>query len=299
MPMCPLFQLDERNPMRSESRSTPCAHAIAQMTSALRAAARHGVGLALLALPFALPASESARPPERAEASVLSTELVRPGLYRIDGGGGASLVRVSSKGLVVVDAKRAGMYEPLMAELRRIARSPNPPILALILTGAGRDQAGTVARFVEAGVAVIVQRHAVVALDRGPLTQTGRPASDSFITYDTDYQLFASDAVVEVEHVGSGRSRADSVVLFPDLRVAALGELFVAATPEPECAAGGSLAGWSAEIDHVMWIPFDIAVPSRGASVGKSELTALKGRLDAVAGGTSTASACPVAAVLR
>ena len=224
---------------------------------------------------------------------------MKPGLYRIDGGGATSLVRVSSKGLIVGDAKRDGMYEPLMAELRRIAGSPNPPIRALILTGAGSGQAGNVARFVEAGVPVIVQQRAAAELDRGPMAQGRKAAALPLVTYDTDYQLFAGDAVVEVEHVGSGKSRADSIVLFPDLRVAALGELFVAATPEPDCAGGGSLAGWSAEIDHVMWIPFDIAVPSRGAPVGKSELRALKGTLDAMAGGATKASGCPVAEVPR
>ena len=279
--------------MRLRTRSTRCERAMARLAIAIRAAGRHALTMALLSVPAVLAASEGSRSPEQAEATALTSGLVRPGLYRIDGGGAASLVRVSSKGLVVVDSKRAGMYEPLMAELRRIAGSPNPPIRALILTGAGRDQAGNVARFVEAGVPVIVQRRVAEELVRGPLAAVAGAATPPLVTYDTDYQLFAGDAVIEVEHVGSGKSRADSIVLFPDLRVAALGELFVAATPETDCAGGANLAGWSAEIDHAMWIAFDIAVPSRGAAIGKKELTALKATLDAMVAGA--AKACPVA----
>ncbi|HEY6133393.1 MAG TPA: hypothetical protein VIW70_05405, partial [Rubrivivax sp.] len=73
---------------------------------------------------------------------------------------------------------------------------------------------------------------------------------------------------------------ADSVVLFRDLKVVAVGELFTHGTPEPDCASGGSFAGWAAAITHVLWFDFDVAVPSRGAPVGKRELAALKATLE-------------------
>jgi len=73
-------------------------------------------------------------------------------------------------------------------------------------------------------------------------------------------------------------------VLFRELRVVAVGDLFTAGTPEPDCAAGGSFAGWAAAIDHVMWSDFDVVVPSRGAPVGKRELATLKAKLQALAG---------------
>ena len=65
------------------------------------------------------------------------------------------------------------------------------------------------------------------------------------VAYDTDYMLRAGDIEVEIEHVGSGRTKADSVVLFRELRVVAVGDLFTAGTPQPDCAGGGSFAGWA------------------------------------------------------
>jgi glyoxylase-like metal-dependent hydrolase (beta-lactamase superfamily II) len=103
------------------------------------------------------------------------------------------------------------------------------------------------------------------------------------ITYDTDYVLRVGDVEVEIEHVGSGKTRADSIVLFRDLRIVAVGDLFTAGAPEPDCEAGGSFAGWAAAIDHLLWSDFDAAVPSHGAPVGKREIATFKAKLEALA----------------
>jgi hypothetical protein len=223
-----------------------------------------------------------------AEAPRFSAELVKPGLYRISGPGGGTLLRLASHGLIVVDANRAGTYEALTAEIRRIARSSDVPVGALALTAAGPDQAGNVAQFLDAGVPVVVQRHALERL--APSTAARRP---TLISYESDYLLRVGDAAAEIEHVGSGRSGTDSVVLFPDLRVVAVGDLFTSGAPEPDCASGGSFAGWAAAISHVLWSDFDIAVPSRGAPVGKRELAALQARLEALARRADASAAGP------
>jgi hypothetical protein len=220
---------------------------------------------------------------ETADVPALRTEVLKPGLYRISGDGGSALLRVSTNGLIVVDSMRAGSYGPLLAEIRRVVKEPSAPIRALILTGSGRDQAGNVAQFIDAGVPVIVQRRAVSGLDGGRLAEGAPAARPPVVAYDSDYQLYSGDVVVEAEHVGSGRSRADSIVLFPDLRVVAVGELFTTETPKPDCNDGGSLAGWAAAIGHLLWSNFDVAVPSRGPPVGKRELAALKETLETMA----------------
>jgi glyoxylase-like metal-dependent hydrolase (beta-lactamase superfamily II) len=93
----------------------------------------------------------------------------------------------------------------------------------------------------------------------------------------------AGNVAVEIEHVGRGKTAADSIVVFPDLRVVAVGDLFTAGTPEPDCADGASYAGWAASIAHLLWSEFDVAVPSRGAPVDKRELATFKARLEAIA----------------
>jgi len=212
----------------------------------------------------------------------MNVELVKPGLYRIGGAAGQALVRVGAKGVVVVDPTGSGTYRALMAEIERVAKTPDPSVRALVLTAAERDPAATVGAFIAAGVPVVVQRRALAQLVRDGTT-TGAASSRSFISYDTDYQLRLDDVDVEVEHVGSGRTGADSIVVFRGLRVVAVGELFTTDTPPPDCASGGSFAGWAAAIDHLLWSEFDIAVPRRGAAVGKRELMEFKAKLEMLA----------------
>jgi glyoxylase-like metal-dependent hydrolase (beta-lactamase superfamily II) len=266
--------------LRSHRSMTSRCRVIGSATKGFCWASRGALAAALLG--SALGAAAADLPPSAANADIppLSTELVKPGLYRISGAGGATLLRLSPEGPIVVDAKRAGTYAALMAEIQRLAKRPDQPVRALILTGAGPEQAGNLARFVDAGVTVIVQRRALARLV-GDASASGTAAPKPFITYDADYVLRVGE--VEVEHVGRGRTGADSIVSFPDLRVIAVGDLFTAATPEPDCASGGSFAGWAAAIDHLLWSDFDIAVPSRGAPVGKPELMALKATLEALA----------------
>jgi glyoxylase-like metal-dependent hydrolase (beta-lactamase superfamily II) len=208
----------------------------------------------------------------------LSAELIKPGLYRINGGGGSALLRVGSNGAIAVDSSRAGLYAPLMAQIRGIAKGV--PVGALVLTATGPDQIGNVTQFVDAGVPIIVQQQAqkwVAAVARP------RAGSPPLVAYGTDYMLRVGNVEAEIEHVGSGRTGVDSVVAFRDLRVLAVGELFTAGTPQPDCASGGSFAGWAAAIAHLLWLDFDIAIPSHGAPVGKPELQAFKVKLETLA----------------
>lgn len=267
--------------MRSGSKAERQYRVNGGAKNRVRRTARAALAAVLFASAFS---AESADAPGRAvsAAGPLTVELVKPGLYRISGADGSSVLRLGTKGLVIVDSSRVGAYRPLMAEIERIAKTSELPARALVLTAAGTDSAGNVAQFVDAGVPVIVQQRALTRI-AGDAPASGAAATRPFVTYDTDYMLRVGDAEVEIEHVGSGKTGADSVVLFRDLRVVAVGELFTAGTPQPDCASGGSFAGWAAAIDHLMWSDFDVVVPSRGAPVGKRELATLKAKLEALA----------------
>ena len=264
-------------------------------TSRVNAAFRRLGGAAVASLLLAAGiAAEAADVQSRAASADApsSVEIVKPGLYRIGDGAGSVLLRSGASGLVVVDSGRAGTYRPLLAAIERIAKSAEPPIRALVLTASGAEQAGNVAQFVEAGVPVIVQERAYARLAADERDGRARGPT-SFVTYDTDYLLRVDDVAIEVEHVGRGRTGADSIVVFRDLGVVAVGELFIAGTPEPDCAAGGSFAGWSAAIDHLLWSGVDVVVPSRGAPVGKRELVAFKAKLEALAARAASSPSGP------
>lgn len=268
--------------MRSKGLASRRHRLICSAEKSFRCAARGALAAVLLASMFNAVAADALPGSASADMPPSSAELVKPGLYRISGAGGSALLRLSTSGLIVVDSKRAGTYRPLMAEIQRIAKTADLTVRALVLTAAGPEQAGNVAQFVDAGVPVIVQQRALSRLV-ADIGVSSAAAPRPLITYDTDYLLRVGNVEVEVEHVGSGRTGADSVVFFRDLRVVAVGELFTPGTPEPDCASGGSFAGWAAAIAHLLWFDFDVAVPSRGAPVGKHELAALKATLEAFA----------------
>lgn len=225
----------------------------------------------------------------------IGAELVKPGLYRVGNGGGGTLVRVSSDGLVIVDPERAEPFRPPMAEVLRSLNGTEPKVRAVILTVVGLEQAGRIAPFIAGGTPVIVQAQAAERL-AAVARARGAAAPGPFVRFDNDYMLLTGDVQVEVENVGRGRTGADSVVFFRDLRVLAVGGLYTAGALEPDCASGGSFAGWAAAIAHLMWFDFDLAVPSHGSPVGKTELAALRKTLEARAqrdaAGSPGASGC-------
>ena len=258
-------------------------HRIAERArTALRCAAfAAALSAALLAVQIAGAQERGAS----AAAPASTALLIRPGVYRI---GAGAVLRVGTQGLVVVDANRAGTYDTLMTEIRRIAGTSGLPLRALVLTGAGPGQAAVVAQFVAAGVPVIAHRRMLARLV-AEAPESGAAMMKAVVTYDNDYLLRVGEVQVEIEHVGSGKSDSDSIVLFRELRVVAVGDLFTTGTPEPDCTSGGSLAGWAAEIGHLLWSDFDLVMPSRGVPVGKPELAALKEKLDALARGAASA----------
>jgi hypothetical protein len=215
--------------------------------------------------------------------STLKTELVKPGVYRISGAGGGTVLRVDQRGLIVVDAQREGTYRALMDEVRRITKTDTIPVRALVVTAIGPEQTGNVAPFAAAGAPVIVQERALPRLVADLRASSASAPPGAFVSYHNDYLLRDGDLEAEVEHVGSGRTGADSVVFFRDLRLVAVGELFTHDVPQADRASGGSFAGWAAAIGHALWFDFDVAVPSRGAPVGRRELEAFKARLEALA----------------
>jgi hypothetical protein len=213
--------------------------------------------------------------------SSLTTELVKPGLYRISGESGGTVLRVDEKGLIMVDTLREAVSSALMDEVHRIAKSS--AVRALVLTAIGPEQSSSVVPFAAAGVPVIVQEQALPRLAADLRARGATAPPGAFVSYHNDFLLRDGDLEAEIEHVGRGRTGADSVVFFRDLRVVAIGELFTHGAPHADSASGGSFAGWATAITHLLWFDFDVAVPSRGAPVSKRELAAFKARLESLA----------------
>jgi len=69
---------------------------------------------------------------------------------------------------------------------------------------------------------------------------------------------------VKLHHFANGHTNGDTIVYFPDVKVVAMGDEFVAVTPNCDYGGGGSITGWLASLDQTMKLDWDLAIPGHG-----------------------------------
>jgi cyclase len=205
----------------------------------------------------------------------LQVQLIKTGLFLVSGGGTNTLIRMSESGPVLVDGKLADSYPYLHAKVKRIS---DAPVRALILTNADPDHTGTNAKFLEAGVHLIVNQDAGLPMSAN---DSPRPAGalPPIVTFDREYTLKIGGIEAQLMHYGRAHTGGDTVVYFPNLKVVAVGDLY-AALPNPDYSNGGSLVGWGPVLAQIMKLDFDIVIPSAGEPITKADLEAFQTKID-------------------
>ena len=239
------------------------------------------IGLLVASL-FASLAHGQQGPPAAANAAssaAFTGQLIKTGLYVIDGGGSNTLMRFSASGIILVDGKLPGNYRPLMSQVRKINKISDLPVRVLIVTDHRENHTGNDEQFLGAGVPILAQANAKRRLP-GFAPPSGRVAPP-VISFDREYILRFGGVEVQCLHFGNAHTDGDTVVYFPDLRVVALGDLF-SEGPDPDYSAGGSLVGWGSVLAEVLKLDFDIAVPSAGRAVTRAEVEAFKSKIETV-----------------
>ena len=166
------------------------------------------------------------------------TSQVKPGLYFIQGAGGNSLLRVTTDGLILMDGKLPGNYEPLMEQVKAVS---NQPIKYLINTHHHEDHTGNNAKFLAAGVQIVASEELKNQLQH--YSPPGGKPADPTITYKgSEYTLKLGGAEVDLYHFGRAHTGGDSVVYFPDLKVVALSDVI---GPERPARISRAAEAWS------------------------------------------------------
>jgi glyoxylase-like metal-dependent hydrolase (beta-lactamase superfamily II) len=233
---------------------------------------RRCVLASLAALASPAPAIAQSLPSAPASEDSITADLLKTGLYLLRGGGCQSLLRLNAAGCVLVDGKRAGTYRPLMSLVRRINKLSDLPLRGVIYTNHHDIHAGNHAQFLAGGASVLVQSNCLPRLPRVP-SPDGEVASGPRSrrplgvvgAFTRDHQFTMGGVEIRLYHFGAAKTDNDAVVLFPDLRLIAAGELFSLGLPVPDYAAGGTLLGWRASLDRLLDLGFDTAVPSGDA----------------------------------
>lgn len=208
--------------------------------------------------------------------SQLTAQFVKTGLFMISGGGCNTLLRLSGNGLILVDGKLPGNYEAILKQAAKLSYS-DQPIRALIVTDYLQNHNGNNAKFLGAGTQIVAQENVKDSLAHS--SAGGGKVTAPTITYRDNYTIRLGGVEADLMHFGNAHTNGDTVVYFPNLKVIALGGLY-SDTPDPDFAAGGSLVEWSPVLAQVLKLDFDIAVPSSGPMIRRTELEAFKKKID-------------------
>jgi len=196
-----------------------------------------------------------------APAAPPAIKQVKPGLYMVTGLGGNSTVRVTNEGIILVDTKNLGQanYDALMQQIRTVSQAP---VRYVFITHHHQDHSGNIGPAQAAGAEVIVHEGLNKALETYKAAQ-GTPER-SKVSYATTRKVKVGNASAEARFFGPAHTSGDTWVYFPDVRVIATGDSFVATAPNADYPFGGSVVEWVKALDQVLKLDFDTAIPGHG-----------------------------------
>ena len=251
------------------------------------------VSLAIIGLCTDRPAAQQ---PE-GEPFSRAIRKVKEGFYVVPGYDGATTggnvgVRVTSEGIIIVDSNKV---ENIAAVLQQIRSVSNLPIKYEIGTHSHADHSGGNGEVAKTGTVIIAHRNMRDAMVKG--NQAGPPS----IVYDHELALFLGSAEVRAYYFGPGHTDGDTVVFFPDLKLAQVGDLVLwgkrsdgsTLVPAINYPTGANLTKLMATLDGLLKLDFDTVIPGHGPVLTRStvqtyrqNLGVLKQRMkDAVAAG--------------
>jgi len=192
-----------------------------------------------------------AAPAGQAERRVVRLRTLSPGdvLYVMLGGGGNALALIGEEHVVLIDAKSPGWGAPI---LEAISAASDRPVGTVINTHAHSDHTGGNVD-VSSATAIIAHANAKAAMARMPAFQgAGARFLPNQIVTDKLSLLDGRDRI-DLYHFGAGHTNGDLVVVFPDKRIAYLGDLFPSkSAPVIDTANGGSGVAFPETLDKIV-----------------------------------------------
>jgi cyclase len=211
---------------------------------------------------------------------VQAIQPVKPGLYLVAGGGANSVVRTTSDGLILIDAKLPAEqnYNDLMTQIRTVT---NQPVKYVVVTHHHADHTGNTSRFLDAGAQAIGHENLKKNLTSYQFDPLPAPPS---ITYDNEYVVRLGGVEVQVRHYGRSHTSGDSIVYFADLKVVLTSDAVTVGAVGPliDYAGGGSALEWKQVLDSVLKLDFDTAIPGAGPVLTRSDVQTFKMKFDTV-----------------
>jgi cyclase len=209
------------------------------------------------------------------EPAKLEVIKVRDDIYVISNVAvpGLTTALITNDGVLLVDDKFEVDHDSIMAALKTVT---SQPVKYVINTHYHGDHSGGNAKLQALGtlaVASIEARASMVAAN-----QSGQPN----ITVGDRAELFIGGKKVEIHKVGRAHTNGDVVVLFPEHRVLAAGDIFAngpgTSAQLVDYTGGGSAKLWPQAIGQALELSFDTVIPGHGLVSTKADLAAYRDR---------------------
>lgn len=175
---------------------------------------------------------------------------VRENLYVISGGGGHTAALVTENdGVVLVDTKLAGWGQSILETMQLIT---DQPVTLIINTHSHGDHVGGNLDF-PASVEIVAHEAAATRMrNMEPFAGAGAFGLPDR-TFTDRMTLLQGKDQIDLYHFGAGHTDGDTVVVFPGLGMAHLGDLFAfMGTPYIDVNNGGSGVAYPDTLDRIV-----------------------------------------------
>jgi cyclase len=179
---------------------------------------------------------------------------------------GNTTALITNEGVILVDDKFEIDADNIVALLKTVT---NQPIKYVINSHYHGDHSGGNAKLQAAGTIAVASAQARARMVAA--NQSGQPD----VTIEPRGTVHLGGKSAEIYWFGRAHTDGDVVVLFPQNRVLAAGDMFTVGEGTPQLIdynGGGSAKEWTATVAKVLELDFDTVVPGHGDVVRKADM---------------------------
>jgi cyclase len=183
---------------------------------------------------------------------------------------GNTTALITNEGVILVDDKFEIDADNVVAMLKTVT---NQPIKYVINSHYHADHSGGNAKLQTAGTLAVASAQA-----RARMVAANQPGQPD-VTIEPRGTIHLGGKSAEIYWFGRAHTDGDVVVLFPQNRALAAGDMFTVGEGTPQLIdymGGGSAKEWTATVAKVLELDFDTVVPGHGNVVKKADMQAFR-----------------------
>jgi glyoxylase-like metal-dependent hydrolase (beta-lactamase superfamily II) len=210
-----------------------------------------------------------------AQPAKLELIKVRDDIYVISNVAVPGLVTalITNEGVLLVDDKFEIDHDNIIALLKTVTTQP---VKYVVNTHYHGDHSGGNAKLQAMGTLAVGSDAA-----RARMVATNQPGAQN-ITFADHAAIHLGGKTVELHRVGRAHTNGDIVVLFPEQRVLAAGDIFAngpgTSAQLVDYPGGGSAKEWPKAVEQALALSFDTVVPGHGLVSTRADLEAYRQR---------------------